>query len=336
MANLKDISKYANVSVSTVSQVLNGKAEEMRISKETTNRVFDAATKLNYHPNMNARRLKSSSVSIPSIAFFWAVDISPYFLTRCLEGIQKMVIEDKKNFDLVIQPYRLSELHLSRAFSGPCEYSGIVIANASDKDMEFLHNTNILTPIVLLNRHSEKLCCVSVNSDDVVGRLFEMLINKNCKALGLVLQIDQKFNTSNLGKKIIDKCRREGIEIRDEWVSYGESSTEGGRNATLKILNAQVRPQNIFYASAVMAGCVPRLFSEEKILIPDEIGIISYGGHEYVKDMVPSITTIEIPLEAMAEKCCEMLLDTIEDKPFMKKAEFYARANYMESFTKFK
>lgn len=56
---LKDVAKEAGVSIATVSKVLRGKQGEIAISEATRRRVLEAAKRLNYHPNIAARRLAS-------------------------------------------------------------------------------------------------------------------------------------------------------------------------------------------------------------------------------------------------------------------------------------
>ena len=66
-ATLKDVAKAAKVSIATVSKVLNGYEGEIAISEATRRKVFEAAKRLNYHPNISARRLvsqRSHSVGI--------------------------------------------------------------------------------------------------------------------------------------------------------------------------------------------------------------------------------------------------------------------------------
>ncbi|NMB63530.1 MAG: LacI family transcriptional regulator, partial [Spirochaetes bacterium] len=56
--NIHQLARALGLSITTVSRVLNGKAVEFRISKETCERVFQAAREMNYIPNSLARGLK--------------------------------------------------------------------------------------------------------------------------------------------------------------------------------------------------------------------------------------------------------------------------------------
>ena len=56
--SLKEIKGITGFSYSTISRVINGKAEEFRISEETVQVILDAAEKLNYRPNILARSLR--------------------------------------------------------------------------------------------------------------------------------------------------------------------------------------------------------------------------------------------------------------------------------------
>ena len=61
------------LSVSTVSVVLNGRGDQVRISKETQKKVLNAAKEINYQPNIYARRLRqAANEEAPYVlALFW-------------------------------------------------------------------------------------------------------------------------------------------------------------------------------------------------------------------------------------------------------------------------
>lgn len=333
IANLKDVANFAGVSVSTVSQVLNGRTNAARISDETAQRVLEASAKLNYRPNLNARRLKNSTAAIPTLAFLGATNAWPFFLSTCLETVQRMITEGGRPFHVVLCPYRTSELHLSKVFTSPCEYDGIIVANASDEDLAFLNQAEILTPTVLLNRASKKYFYVYLSEEHVAARLFELLKSKNLRKLGLMLVTNENIaNMAHVTTRVLEKAEAEGIEIRKDWIAYCGESDESRYEAVENLLCLDERPEVIFFPNGRMAMYATKILAKHGLRVPDDLRIISYGGQELLKYLTPSITTIEIPIDAMAEKCCEMLLDVYDNKPFMKWAEYYAKVHYMESF----
>ena len=58
MTTIKEISQKAGVSIATVSKVMNGKSG---VTDAVREKVLAVARELNYHPNLNARYLKSGS-----------------------------------------------------------------------------------------------------------------------------------------------------------------------------------------------------------------------------------------------------------------------------------
>lgn len=80
---LEDLAKYAQVSVSTVSRVLNNSSHP--ISQETRKRIFDLATDHGYVPNKVARNLKSNRSSTIGVI---VDNIASPFAGPILQGIQ--------------------------------------------------------------------------------------------------------------------------------------------------------------------------------------------------------------------------------------------------------
>ena len=70
---IKEIAQRLDLSVGTVSIVLNGRGDAMRISKATQERVRAVADEMNYQPNIYARRLRNTGNEKPArvIGVFW-------------------------------------------------------------------------------------------------------------------------------------------------------------------------------------------------------------------------------------------------------------------------
>lgn len=91
MVTLKDVAKLAEVSVSTVSIVINGKTKERNIPLKTYNKVMKAIDELGYQPNVSARRLRNLDRAKPIIALYWTLDARTNMLTALLAGIQSEI-----------------------------------------------------------------------------------------------------------------------------------------------------------------------------------------------------------------------------------------------------
>lgn len=101
MATIQDVARLANVSVSSVSNVLNGRAERMR--RDTFVRIEQAIKKLGYRPNQIARHLKTGQ--IPILGLLVPTTLNPSFgqLAVAIE----QVAQAKHNYRvLVCNTYR--------------------------------------------------------------------------------------------------------------------------------------------------------------------------------------------------------------------------------------
>jgi len=88
MTTLKDIAKKANVSVSTVSYVLNNKKT---VKPETMQRIMQAVEEAGYYPNQLARGLKTRQTLTLGVI---VPDISNEFFTQVIRGIEDTVNQD--------------------------------------------------------------------------------------------------------------------------------------------------------------------------------------------------------------------------------------------------
>ena len=85
--SIKDIAAHLNISVTTVSFVLNGKAEEKHISKALTEKVLKYVQEVNYTPNQIAQSLRTGQ---SKILVFMVEDISNLFFAQLARLIEDL------------------------------------------------------------------------------------------------------------------------------------------------------------------------------------------------------------------------------------------------------
>ena len=103
MATIKEISEKANVSIATVSKVLNGKG---RVTDQTRQHILDIANELNYRPNLYARNLKAKSTKTIGII---TEDLTVFNAPEIVDGIAATCEEN--GYHYILGNLRLFKLY---------------------------------------------------------------------------------------------------------------------------------------------------------------------------------------------------------------------------------
>ena len=125
---LKDVAERAGVAVNTASTILNRRPNSWA-SKETEERVFNAAKELGYRPSKTARALQSGRYN--SIGFLIQDLTNPFYATLADE-LEAAV--EEHGYDLLIENCRSSIVREKHVFADLADLLGI------DKYPFFKHN----------------------------------------------------------------------------------------------------------------------------------------------------------------------------------------------------
>jgi LacI family transcriptional regulator len=310
-ATIKEIASMAGVSPSTASIVLNGKSAERKISKITQDKVFEAARKLNYQPNVSARRLRSQSNESLIIAVFWASDFRAPMMVRFLRGLQEAALTCEKKCEIMIHPYENDKLHfLTQAFR-TCHAA--IICNASEDDMRFLENNSFPVPIVLYNRSSQKFCTVNVN-DSLLGEIPARIFSKRHHKIAAVLDSEAVFPGMKVRtESFISEAKKLGLSVCE---LFHENSMKGGYRGGEEICRMNPLPDCLFCTSDFLAIGALRALLQRKIYVPDQMEIISIGNGdcELEEYAYVSLSVVHLPMEKMAAACLRLALDLLSGR----------------------
>ena len=154
---IKNIADKLGLSVSTVSVVLNGRGDQVRISKETQKKVLNAAKEINYQPNIYARRLRqAANEEAPYVlALFWRRDNLNSRLGRFLEGIFQTIDLKELKIELVVQAYEPGNFMTYMDMLSSNRFSGAMICGLNEEEQKALEEREITIPIVFIGRDSQ-------------------------------------------------------------------------------------------------------------------------------------------------------------------------------------
>jgi len=316
MSTIKEIAERTKLSVGTVSIVLNGRGDEMRISKKTQQRVLEAAQGLGYLPNISARRLRQSGTrNIPAIATFWPSDLAPELLGRFFTGAQSPILEQEYAFEMSIQPYKRGHVEKIKEMCDSGMYHGAIITGVSAEEQRYLESNRCNVPTVLFNRESSVYSCVYVDSYEIGRKVAELFANRGHKKVGMIVPEHLVNAENNLRYRgFVESCGRYGLEIEDRHIQVAPMSMEGGNSAARRIVEGGGRvPTAMFFPIGIMAVAALPVFHRASIRIPDDLEIVTYGDHEAEKYSVPSLSTVKLPVEEMAAACIRLVMGLIQD-----------------------
>lgn len=313
MVTMKQIAQATGFSLSTVSIILRGIADERNIPKVTQEKVLEAAREMGYQPNVSARRLRSDGPMKQNIVIFWATDFRAVLMAKFLQGVQRYLGEVEKSYEVVICPYRpnwLSEMATQRNLS---MYTGAIVCTASKTDLEHIENISSSCPIVLYNRISDKFPCVYVDNDAIGRAAAKILYKNNCTRAIVVADNSALAYARARVRGFAAELSEANVPV--EILSTLDNSIAQGRVAGQEI-NITEDHTGVFTTSDNLGFGFLRGLSLRNIQIPQQVELISIGTNEpdLYQCFKPSITVVEIPIEQMAYECAKMLDSILESR----------------------
>jgi len=290
---IKDVAKKANVSISTVSRVIN---DSKPVSNEIKQRVLKVIEETGYTPNPVARSLVMKRSQLIGVI---VPDISNYFIGEILNGVEE--IGKMYNYDILLcntygeLTQELRYLNLLKLK----QVEGIIFMTwkLQDKHREFFQQSEL--PIVMINRNTSdfNIPSVCINHYLAAYEMTKYLIKKGHKKIALirngrendVFGIDQ-FN--GYSKALSE----EGIKIDDRLIKNGNFKMEEAYNCVKSMIDEGLNPTAIFATSDYMAiGAINCLF-DNNINVPNDVSVVGFNDIKLASIYRPKLTTIKQPI----------------------------------------
>ena len=310
MATIKQISEKSGYSPSTVSIVLRGLSTARGIPESTQKIIMATARELGYQPNVSARRLRSSDLEKKNIAVFWASDFRAILVAQFLQGLQRYIVEQNLDFEMIVCPYTPDNLCKSATQRTLNMYSGAIICTASLNDINYIEHLDTTCPIVLYNRISERFPCVGVDNHKIGRAAAKKFYMDSCKRVMVIADRAGRGYSRQRINGCIDELIGTGIPVEEVFIDA--NSIFNGRKCVRTLPPIKEKTGMFVMSDYVAFGILDEL-NKQQISIPDQIEIISIGTSEpeLYHCLHPSLSVIMVPIEEMAYHCAEVLNDRL-------------------------
>jgi LacI family transcriptional regulator, galactose operon repressor len=333
MANQKvsivDIAKKAGLSITTVSRVLNGKAEQFRISKKSQQKIRETARKLNYVPNQFAANLKSGksntiALIIPSLSNPFFADIASEINAEVRNRGYITIIGDSDESEEI----EMEELLQMQSRN----IEGLVIApcGQNSERIKKFHDHGL--PIVCIDRYFEDLDIPYVSTDNYEGAVMatKHLIEHGHTNIACIQGVRQSVPNRLRIKGYRDTMIASGIKKYS--ISGDEFSVQNGYKETKLLLQQKEIPSAIFTLSNTIAmGCLKAL-KEENLRIPEDVSLITFDDHPYLDYLATPLTCITQPTREVCTIAIKHLFFMLNNKEIkFRKLLLKPELNYRKS-----
>ncbi|WP_026486122.1 LacI family DNA-binding transcriptional regulator [Caldanaerobius polysaccharolyticus] len=319
---IKDVAKHAGVSIATVSRVINN---NYYVSPEIEKRVLKAIKELNYYPNSIARSLKNDTTF--TIGFIVS-DISNDYFTSMTKAIEDVI--NKENYNMIVcstdnkkeKELRYLKLLISRKVDG-------LILNTTGRNDDFISKLSNDLPVILVNRKVQDSAFrgdfIDSNNFEGAYTLTEHLLSSGHRKIA-VINGDLSVST---GKERFEGFKKAmlqaGIEVGDDYVYRydGDFTMESGYQGAAELLKLTDPPTAVVVMNNAMALGALKYFRVNKIKVPEDVSIASYGDIDNVELMYVQPSIVTLNARTIGRKAGEMLLERIKDRSIVNREVIY-------------
>lgn len=307
MPSLKDVSRLAGVSPSTASRVITGNP---RVDKERRERVLAAVAQLKYKPNLLARGLRTRSgrligFMVPEILHETFAMFISLLEEACVARGFTMILGNTHDDPAIEQRVLANLIGMN--------VDGIIISLVSDSSAVMSNLKQLDIPVVGIDRalQNESIDRVEVDNREA-GRIAARYLHSmghvkiaciaGPQAVALSRERSAGFREYLAGKGI------EPIEIAGIDFEF-----ETGMRSLRALLEQGEEFTGIWAENDLLAIGAMREMARLGIRVPEDVSIIGMDDIKTTQMVLPALTTIRQPFEAICKKAVELLLKRMDD-----------------------
>lgn len=307
--SLKDVAEAAGVSTSLVSFVLNGKQQQYRVNKDVAEKVKRIAKELNYKPNGLAKSLRNGSsktigVIVSDISNQFFADIARYIESATEnKGYMTLFASSEESAEkMAKQVDRMLDKEVDGIILVPCE--------GSEETIQSLINQNV--PFVLLDRFFPefKTNYLCLNNFKAGREATQALIDSGYKH---VCFVGYDVNLSHMKGRIggyLEAMSDNNLSDRSKVYYLDASSPKESCAHIVDDALAAGADALVLATNTIAVNCLYRI-QELGIKIPHKLGVVGFDSDVAFDFFYAPISCIRQPLELMATKAVDILLDNI-------------------------
>jgi len=305
-ATIDDVARLADVSIKTVSRVLN---HEPKVRESTRVRVTEAMETLKYRPNLSARRLAGNRSYLLGLLYD---KLSASYITAIQDGVLDAC--EGQHYDLLIHPCEHDDPYLLDKISNlitSVRVDGLLLTPPIS-DMasvrRLLRKLNAPNVVISLAKNADSKWTVGTNDREICARMVCYLASLGHQRIAFVLGHPDYMAIAERFEGYKDGMLESGLKVLESYCVQGYNSFDSGIGCARRLLRRKIPPTAIFFANDDMAAGMLKLAHELDIKIPRDLSVVGFDDSPLANQIWPFLTTIRQPTHDMAQLAAELLI----------------------------
>ncbi len=304
MATIKDVAKLANVSIATVSRVINNSSKTGEAARIAVRRAME---ELNYQPDPNARALVSRVNDTIGCMVF---DVSDPFFGSMVKAIEKEGRLHNKHLLIgngshnAAQERETIELLISKR----CE--ALIIHSKALSNEELTTYAKRNPGMVFINRLLPEIPhrCIWLDNHYGSYTITQHLIELGHKHIACVTSKYDIEDAHDRAEGYQDAMREAGLNAEEISIERAEPNEEGGEQAIQDLLG-KGKPFTavVAYNDAMATGIISVLI-DNGFRVPEDVSVVGFDDVIFARFSRPKLTTMRYPIAMMATRATQMAL----------------------------
>lgn len=308
---IQQIAERADVSIGTVSHVINGTAN---VREKLRQRVLEAIRSLGYQPNELARGMRRNRTSMLVMII---PDVTNPFFPAVVRGVED--ISFRNSLRLVLcntdndpqkETFYLNELRSYRP-------AGWLVIPAPESEIaRLMRPVNATSPVVCLDRQPKGWDGDVVLVDNETGALnaTRHLLNMGHNRLAVITGPLNLTVAADRLKGFRRALKEAGIPLEPDYVQEARFERIGGYEAAKRLLGMLPRPTAIFASNDLIALGVLAAAREMGLRCPEDLSLVGFDNLDFAEFTAPALSTVYQPGYQLGTAAARLLLDRIGGK----------------------
>lgn len=318
---IKDIAAMCGVSISTVSNVLNGKTN--KVSEDVSMRIKETVEKMGYKPNYLAKSLRAISTKTIGVI---VEDLVVFSSSAIIEGLMDCC--EEHGYNVVIENMRLNgrwhgkwmhDIALYQEALQPVltkmdslNTDGILYVGGHEHNVSGL-KTGRDIPIVMAYSitNDANIPVFRLNDENGGYEVIKYLMTYGHRKIAVLGGESDNTHTINRMMGVQKAFFEAGLLFNPNLVSYCQWNFDGGYEGMKRIINGDYTA--VFCMSDAIAAGAYEALKEAGKTPGEDVSVIGYDNQEISSYIYPRLTTMALPLEEIGYQAAEKLIDMCEN-----------------------